>query len=67
MAKTKPISPEKKESTEARIAKLENMTINVYNLLALYVDYNKDGKGFQRFIEERVTARKEQKPENEKD
>ena len=43
------------------------MTININNLLALYVDYNKDGKGFQRFIEERVTARKEQKPENEKD
>ena len=59
MAKTKPINPEKKSDKE-KIEFLEKAMMNVNNILALYVEYNKDGKGFQRFLEERMTQVKKQ-------
>jgi N-acetylglutamate synthase/N-acetylornithine aminotransferase len=59
MAKTKPINPEKKSDKE-KIEFLEKAMMNVNNILALYVEYNKDGKGFQRFLEERMTQAKKQ-------
>ena len=59
MAMTKPINPEKKSDKE-KIEFLEKAMMNVNNILALYVEYNKDGKGFQRFLEERMTQAKKQ-------
>ena len=59
MAKTKPINPEKKSDKE-KIEFLEKAMMNVNNILALYVEYNKDGKGFQRFLEERMVQAKKQ-------
>ena len=59
MAKTKPINPEKKSDKE-KIEFLEKAVMNVNNILSLYVEYNKDGKGFQRFLEERMTQAKKQ-------
>ena len=59
MAKTKPINPEKKSDKE-KIEFLEKAMMNVNNILALYVEYNNDGKGFQRFLEERMVQAKKQ-------
>ena len=44
---------ESKKTTEERLKKLETQNFNLSVLLSLYVEYNKDGKGFQRFVEER--------------
>tara|TARA_Y100001963_G_C6529098_1_gene330216 strand:- start:354 stop:545 length:192 start_codon:yes stop_codon:yes gene_type:complete len=44
---------ESKKTTQERLTKLEAQNFNLSVLLSLYVEYNKDAKGFQRFVEER--------------
>ena len=65
MAKTKPINSEKKPSDKEKIEYLEKAIINVNNLLGLYVEYNEDTKGFQRFLKERMERIKADKESQE--
>ena len=54
MAKTKPINQPKQLSSKQRIAALEQSLYNLNTIVGLYVDFNKDTKGFNRFLEEKT-------------
>ena len=60
MAKTKPINQQKQPSTKQRITNLERGLFNLNQILSMYVDYNEDAKGFQRFLKEKMEMAKKQ-------
>ena len=47
-----------KPSTKERIYQLERVVFGINNILGLYVEYNEDMKGFNRFIKERAEKKK---------
>ena len=63
MSKNKP----KSMSTKEKLTSLEKAIISMNNILGLYVEYNKDGKGFNRFLEERLTQNKKAQEEQPKE
>ena len=65
MAKTKPINQPKQPSTKQRIAALEQSLYNLNTIVGLYVDFNKDTKGFNRFLEEKMQQIEKQRKEEE--
>ena len=66
MAKTKPINPQKQLSTKQRLKSMEIAFTNLSNAFSLYIEYNKDGKGFSRFLEERMAQAKKEAEEKAK-
>ena len=67
MAKTKPINPVKQPSVKERLTNIEKAFANFNGVFGMYVDYNNDGKGFRRFLDEKVNQSKKQAEENTKD
>ena len=66
MAKTKPINPQKQLSVKEKMKRMEMAFTNLSNAFSLYIEYNKDGKGFSRFLEERMTQAKKEAEEKAK-
>ena len=63
MAKNKP----KSMSTKDKLDYLEKSVMSLNNILGLYVEYNKDGKGFNRFLEEKLAQNKKSQEKEVKD
>ena len=63
MTKNKP----KSISTKEKLVHLEQSIMSMNNILGLYVDYNKDGKGFNRFLEEKLAQNKKSQEKEVKD
>ena len=63
MTKNKP----KSISTKEKLTHLEQAIMSINNILGLYVEYNKDGKGFNRFLEEKLAQNKKSQEKEVKD
>ena len=63
MAKNKP----KSMSTKEKLDYLDKSIMSLNNILGLYVEYNKDGKGFNRFLEEKLAQNEKAQEEKVKD
>ena len=52
------MSDKKKPTQKEKVGHLERAVVGINNILALYVDYNEDTKGFQRFLKEKMEKNK---------